>query len=396
MPNAMYLQRKIFSSLEDHIEKKQVTVIIGMRRTGKTTLVKELLSHVKSENKLFIDLERMDNRFLFTEKNYDNITNSLEQRGLNFNQKAFLALDEIQIVPEIVSVIKYLYDKYTIKFILTGSSSFYLKNLFSESLSGRKKIFELYTLNFSELLTFNDVSFKENVFYKKNFNPAEYERLKFYYEQYIIFGGFPEVVLSKKTEDKKDLLNDIISSYINVDIKTISVLRNSQNIFNLVKMLAGRTGTRLDYTKLSSLTGISRPTLYNYLYLLEQSFLITLVPVIAKNPDKEIVKAKKIFFNDNGILNVLSDISSGAKFENSVFNQLRHLGEINYYALKSGKEIDFILNKGFAFEVKETPSENDVKYLKNLSRQIKISKSRVIGRHPSPNFDDFIWGGDIR
>ena len=59
-------------------------------------------------------------------------------------------------------------------------------------------------------------------------------------------------------------------------------------------------------------------------------------------------------------------------------------------------EIDFILNKGFAFEVKETPSENDVKYLKNLSRQIKISKSRVIGRHPSPNFDDFIWGGDIR
>ena len=392
----MYLQRKIFSSLEDHIEKKQVTVITGMRRTGKTTLVKELLSRIKSENKLFIDLERMDNRVLFTEKNYDNIINSLGQRGLNFNQKVFLALDEIQLVPEIVSVIKYLYDKYTIKFILTGSSSFYLKNLFSESLSGRKKIFELYTLNFSELLTFNDVSFKENVFYKKNFNPAEYERLKFYYEQYIIFGGFPEVVLSKKTEDKKDLLNDIISSYINVDIKTISVLRNSQNIFNLVKMLAGRTGTRLDYTKLSSLTGISRPTLYNYLYLLEQSFLITLVPVIAKNPDKEIVKAKKIFFNDNGILNVLSDISSGAKFENSVFNQLRHLGEINYYALKSGKEIDFILNKGFAFEVKETPSENDVKYLKNLSRQIKISKSRVIGRHPSPNFDDFIWGGDIR
>ena len=392
----MYLQRKIFSSLEDHIEKKQVTVITGMRRTGKTTLVKELLSHIKSENKLFIDLERMDNRVLFTEKNYDNIINSLGQRGLNFNQKVFLALDEIQLVPEIVSVIKYLYDKYTIKFILTGSSSFYLKNLFSESLSGRKKIFELYTLNFSELLTFNDVSFKENVFYKKNFNPAEYERLKFYYEQYIIFGGFPEVVLSKKTEDKKDLLNDIISSYINVDIKTISDLRNSQNIFNLVKMLAGRTGTRLDYTKLSSLTGISRPTLYNYLYLLEQSFLITLVPVTAKNPDKEIVKAKKIFFNDNGILNVLSDISSGAKFENSVFNQLRHLGEINYYALKSGKEIDFILNKGFAFEVKETPSENDVKYLKNLSRQIKISKSRVIGRHPSPNFDDFIWGGDIR
>jgi predicted AAA+ superfamily ATPase len=396
MPNAMYLQRKIFSSLEDHIEKKQVTVITGMRRTGKTTLVKELLSRIKSENKLFIDLERMDNRVLFTEKNYDNIINSLGQRGLNFNQKVFLALDEIQLVPEIVSVIKYLYDKYTIKFILTGSSSFYLKNLFSESLSGRKKIFELYTLNFSELLTFNDVSFKENVFYEKNFNPAEYERLKFYYEQYIIFGGFPEVVLSKKAEDKKDLLNDIISSYINVDIKTISVLHNSQNIFNLVKMLAGRTGTRLDYTKLSSLTGISRPTLYNYLYLLEQSFLITLVPVIAKNPDKEIVKAKKIFFNDNGILNVLSDISSGAKFENSVFNQLRHLGEINYYALKSGKEIDFILNKGFAFEVKETPSENDVKYLKNLSRQIKISKSRVIGRHPSPNFDDFIWGGDIR
>lgn len=397
----MYIPRNIYTDLADHMGSRQVTVITGMRQTGKTTIVKELLKNVKSENKIFIDLEKFDNRELFSEKNYDNTVNILEQRGLNFKNKVYIALDEIQLVPNITSVIKYLYDEYNIKFILTGSSSFYIKNLFSESLAGRKKIFELYPLNFAEMLRFNNIPNKGIVFIKTDFNSIEYNRLKFYYDLYVEYGGFPEVVLSDKISDKKDILKDIIFSYINVDIKSLSDIRNLKNFYTLIKMLAARTGTRLDYAKISSLTGISRPSLYNYIYLLEQSFLISLVPVLSKNPDREIVKAKKIFFNDNGLVSVLADVSGGSKFENAVFNQLRQSGDIKYYALKNGKEIDFIYlpfgeKKEIAFEAKETPTKSDLKYLENLSVKAGIKQHRLIGRYTSPNFVNYIWGGDVR
>jgi len=150
----MFYPRKIFSELTDHLDKRQITVITGMRRTGKTTLAIELLRQAKDTNQIFIDLERFDNRELFTDPNYDNIIRQLTGRGLDFTRKAWIVLDEIQLVPHITSVLKYLYDHYPIKFIVTGSSSFYLKNLFSESLAGRKILFELYPLSFGEFLNF--------------------------------------------------------------------------------------------------------------------------------------------------------------------------------------------------------------------------------------------------
>jgi len=82
----------------------------------------------------------------------------LSQQGTDFSQKVLIAIDEIQLVPNLPSVLKYLYDAYDIKFIVTGSSAYYIKNLFSESLAGRKKIFEIYPLNFGELLLFNNIN----------------------------------------------------------------------------------------------------------------------------------------------------------------------------------------------------------------------------------------------
>lgn len=392
----MYRERKIYTLLEEHLSTRQVTVITGMRRTGKSTLLKELLKNIQSDNKLLIDLEKLDNRDLFNERNYENIVYLLQQRGIDFKKKSYIALDEIQLVPNIVSVIKYMYDEYDIKFILTGSSSFYMKNYFSESLSGRKKIFELNTLSFSEMLIFNEVPHVNDSPFDKSFSNVEYERLKYYYELYIEYGGFPEVVLEEKNSNKKDILRDIIDSYINVDIKTISDVKNVQNIFNLIKTLSSRVGNRMDFSKLSSILGISRPTLYNYIYLLEQSFLISLVPVFANNPDREIVKAKKLYFNDTGIVSLFENAGSGAKFENCLFNQLRQLGTLNYYATKSGKEIDFILNQEIGLEAKETPTERDLKQIQTTSKKAGLNKYRLIGRFPSPNFNDYLWGGDIR
>ncbi|NWF49762.1 MAG: ATP-binding protein [Ignavibacteriaceae bacterium] len=391
-----YKERLIYSGLKDHLSKRQITIITGLRRTGKTTLIKKLLEESESGNKAYFDLERIDNRELFSEKNYENIISALTSRGLDFRKKVLIAIDEVQLLPGIVSVIKYLYDNYPIKFIVTGSSSYYIKNLFSESLSGRKKVFELCTLSFREFLKFKDVSFLlPGTAAGKKFIAAEYERLKKQYDEFIRYGGFPEVVLSKRAEDKRDILNDILSSYLNIDIKNISDIRDQKNLHNLMKMLAARAGTRLDYSKLSSLTGISRPSVYNYMDLLENTFVITRVPVIAKNPDREIVKAPKVFINDNGLLNQLAEVSSGVQFENAVFNQLKFYGKLQYYSLKTGKEIDFILNGKTAIEVKETATEQDLVRIKNLSKNIGISKQMIVGRYPSPTFKDFVWGGDL-
>jgi len=232
-----------------------------------------------------------------------------------------------------ILVKKYLYDSYDIKFIVTGSSAYYMKNMFSESLAGRKKLFEVYPLNFSELLLFNSVPFSEIPLENSGvFLKSEYERL---------------------------------------------------------------IGTKLDISKLTSMTGISRPTVENYLDLLEQSYLIRTIPVLSNSPDREITKAKKIYFLDNGIASVSAEAGSGAMFENAVFNQLHPRGNIAYYQLKSGKKIDFILDKKVCFEVKETATEGDLRNVKTLAQNLDIKDCHVIGRHPVKLFDGYIWGGFI-
>jgi len=392
----MFYPRKIYKGLKTHLRTRQVTVLTGMRRTGKTTLVKHLFSEIASKNKRYFDLERVDHREFFSRKNYDDILRSLELDGLTTKHRLYLVLDEIQFLPPVISIIKYLYDHHNIKFIVTGSNSYYLKNLFTESLAGRKKIFELFPLDFEEFLTFKKIRSKPINFLKNKFDKFIYERLKIYYEEFIEFGGFPEIALASSLSEKKDLSSDIISSYIDIDIKTLVDFRRGKEIYTLIKMLAARTGTRLDYLKLSQLTGLSKLTVRNYIDLFEQTYLIFRVPVHTKNIDREIVKAEKIYFCDNGLLDALADTSSGSKFENAIFNQLRHFGEIRYWSLKSGREIDFVLDEKTALEAKETPTDSDKKNLEKLASLAGLKKSRLIGRHPSPKFENYIWGGDIR
>jgi predicted AAA+ superfamily ATPase len=393
----MFYPRNILADLQRHLAARQVTVLTGMRRTGKTTLVKALLDGVGSQNKLYFDLERTDNRLLFSEQNYDNIVLTLEARGISFKKKVYLAIDEIQLLPGIVSVIKYLYDNYPIKFIVTGSSSYYLKGQFTESLAGRKKLFELATLSFGEFLTFKEVTHSPVKFPIAPFLHAEYERLKRYYEEYIRLGGFPEVALARTVAAKKDLVRDILDSYIRIDVRTFTDFTNIQNLYTLLKMLSSRAATRLDYSKVASLSGLSRPTVYNYFNLFEHTYLIRRIPVVSKSSDREIVKAPKLFFTDNGILNTLGELDSGVQFENAVFNQLLAKGAISYYSRKTGKEIDFILNNGTAFEAKETPGSLDLKKLRELSRALAISKNYVVFRHPPRKVEkNFLWAGDVR
>ncbi|MEI6764590.1 MAG: ATP-binding protein [Bacteroidota bacterium] len=390
------INRTIFPLLEKALNVKQIIVITGLRRIGKTTAVHHLLGKIRSSNKKFFDLERVEYRALFGEANYGNIVRSLRAEGLDFDKKAYIAIDEIQLVPNITSVIKYLYDTYNIKFILTGSSSFYIKNYFTESLAGRKRIFEMHPLTFGEYLLFKKVKtpVKKHIF--RRVNTSEYNNLRHHYLDYINYGGFPEVVLARNIEDKKELLKDIINSYLRIDIKFLADFTRTDEIYKLITLLSSRASNKIDYTKLSNLSGIDRKTIKEYLGFFVDTYLIRLVPAFVRNADREIALQKKLYFTDNGILKILGQNITGILLENSVANQLALHGDIKYYAKKTGQEIDFILNDEISFEVKETPSVHDLKILEHRTSSLNLKKHYLTGLNISDaGFHDFVWAGSI-
>jgi len=393
------IRRTIFPDLKTALHDDRAVVITGMRRVGKTTTLHWLLDQVESENKLFIDLERADRRAVFMEPNYEIAYTYLINQGVNRDIPIVVALDEIQYVPNLPSVIKYLYDKYRIKFLLTGSSSYYLKNQFTQSLAGRKTVFEMFPLSFGEFLDFRGEPYRKRIsFQEMMFDPNEFERLKGFYAEFIQFGGLPNVVLEPKTEFKYDILADIYQSYIQIDVKSLADFRKINELQKVIAALAARIGNKIDLTKISQIAGISRPTLNEYLEFLEKTYLIHRLPAFS-GFEKGITLGKKLYFLDNGIANSLAKVSEGALFENAIFNQLRGYGELAYYSKGNELEIDFIStpsgHSAQGLEVKVHPTESDERRLERNSKKLGLSNWSLVGQYPTQGFSDFIWGGLI-
>ncbi|MCB0612268.1 MAG: ATP-binding protein [Lewinellaceae bacterium] len=391
-------KRKTFEALEAHLPKKQVTAITGMRRVGKTTAVKYLLGQVEHRNKLYLDLERIEYRHLFNQPSYADIERGLAQLGIDFSAPAVIALDEIQLVKNIPSVIKSLYDTYGVKFIVTGSSSFYLKNHFSESLAGRKKIFEMWPLDFQEFLVFRE-AYTPHIELEKNrdFLRTFYGLYSGLYEEFIRYGGFPEVVLADSTSDREDFLSDIINSHIELDIKLLSDFEMTDSLYKLMLLMAGRAGSKIDFSKIASIIGLNRHKVKDYLLLLEHTYFIRLIKPLAKGIDKELTSQPKAYFSDTGVLNKLGKgLSGGQVFENAIANQLARLGKLNYFEKSKSWEIDFVLDETVAYEVKETPAPHHLNTLKYNAESIGLSSFHLVGRYPGGSgFHDFIWGGNV-
>ncbi len=393
----MIYPRKIEKELKKQLDSKEVIILTGMRRTGKTVIMNSLFSAIQSKNKVFFDLENPLNRKIFEEENYDNIWKNLEKFNISAEEKAYIFLDEIQLLSEVPSAIKYLYDHYDIKFFLTGSSSYYLKNLFSESLAGRKIIFELFSLDFEEYLVFQEKSmeffsdFGEKEERKNEISFALYEK---YYDDYLEFGGFPKVVLEKDIEQKKKLLNDIFSSYFEQDVKSLADFKNINKLRDLIILLSARVGSKIEISKLSAELGVSRETIYSYLSFLENTYFIFLIKPFSRNTDREVSGARKVYFCDTGILNILGKVSSGAIFENAIFRSLRNYGKINYYQRRTGAEIDFVLDEKIGFEAKNQGGGFDVKKIVKLGKNVGLIDSYVISKKYS-NDDGVILAMDI-
>lgn len=385
----MLYKRNLSKYIEQQLDAKEIIVITGMRRVGKTTLLRMVYDKIQSENKVFLDLENIIEQKIFEELDYNNIWANLKPYGLTNLEKAYIFLDEIQVKPEIVHAVKYLYDHYDVKFFVTGSSSFYMKNLFPESLAGRKIVFELFPLNFEEFMFFKEKerdvhdNFREK---EQNKNAIACEKYKKYYDEYLAFGGFPQVVLEHDDNRKQLFLNDILTSYYEMDVKKMADFREMAAFRDLMLILAQRIGSRLDITGLSSEAGVSRNTVYSYLSFLENTYFIYLISPFNRNVDKEVRGAKKVYFCDNGIANLLAKLEPGRMLENAVFHNIRKYGKVNYYQRRSGSEIDFILpDANLALEVKQKGKIRDYAKLSNLAESIDIANYYVVSREFSPD-----------
>lgn len=371
----------------------EATILTGMRRTGKTAILQKLFADIKTDHKVYLDLENRINREIFLNLDYEDIWLNLKKTyGLNDKKRSFIFLDEIQYIKELPSIMKYLFDHHAVKFIVTGSSSFYLKNLFTESLSGRKQLFELFPLTFDEFLVFKGkaktIKYGESSLPELKKSDSWQKVNTSLFEEYLHFGGFPGVVLAESFSHKINLLKDILYSYIDHDVRNLSSFKKIIELEHLIKLLSARIGQKLDVAKVSLELSLSRQTILEYLGFLEKTYILFLIRPFSKSPDREISKTPKIYFCDTGFANILAQISSGQILENQVFHNLKvkyapnhPFNKIHYYQKKSGMEIDFILNQETAIEVKETADNRDLKRLASLSRQIGIKKSILISKN---------------
>ena len=384
--------RKIEKEVYDHLRRPPASVITGMRRTGKTTLMQRIFDKIENKNKRWFDFENPLDIKNFEEVDYNHIVDNLR---LDKDERMYIFIDEIQNFPEISKIIKYLIDHYRIKFVVTGSASYYLRNLFPESLSGRKQIFELYPLDFQEFLTFKGVEYQ----YLKSFSEkteinsiVEYERFSKLFDEYLEFGGFPEVVKERDLNEKNNRLKDIFSSYYEREILGLSYFRKKREVRDLIILLSGRIGSKLDVTKISQELGVQRITINNYLQFLEDTYFIRLVSPFSRSVDREISARRKLYFCDSGIARIITMQNLGQVLENSVFNLLKFYGKVNYYQRRrSGLEIDFILDGGVAFEVKETATRADLGRLERTSGNLRLKNYYIISKNFVKNQKKIIY-----
>lgn len=388
----MQFERKILKALRERIDTPEIIVVTGMRRVGKTTALRMIHDEIPSRNKAFIDIENPIDQRIFEEKDFNNIWANLQAYGISAHEKAYLFLDEIQAMPDIVKAVKYLHDHAAdgapappqVKFFLTGSSSYYLKNLFPESLAGRKRIFELHPLDYEEFLTFKGHlrPLLETFAAKESGkNAVRFEKERKLYDEYLAWGGFPQVVLTDDPRDKGAQLTDILKSYFEKDVRLISDFRQINHFRDLLLLLLQRAGSRLDVTKLASEASLSRDTVYSYLAFLQGTYVIDLIPPYTLNRDREISGAKKVYICDNGFLNYFGKIDEGALLENGVYLNLRKYGEIRYYQRRTGRELDFILPEmQTGIEVKQTGDAHDVRRVAALAQSLNLKEQYVVTR----------------
>jgi uncharacterized protein len=350
------IKRNLLQVLKEHLKKKEISLIFGARQVGKTTLMVLLKEYLEKSAKdtLFLSLDNeMDKPFFATQQSL------LKKINLELGRrKAYVFIDEIQRKENAGIFLKGLYDQnLPYKFIVSGSGSLELKEKIHESLTGRKRLFELGPISFLEFLNFKtDYKYEQKI---NDFFSLESQRTKSFLDEYLNFGGYPRVILEEKLIEKRKALDEIYHSYLEKDISYLLKVEKIEAFTNLVKALASQLGQLINYNEISSLLGISLPTLKNYFWYGEKTFVFNRLSPYSKNIRKEITKSPVVYFNDLGLKNyslgrfgnLQNPCDFGPVFENLIFKIIKEKikftsATVGFWRTTDKAEVDFVIDSG--------------------------------------------------
>lgn len=341
-----YLKRDITENIIKKLQPNKVVIVFGARRVGKTVLVKEILEKI-NEPVLSLngeDINVHDKLAIRSVENYRQLIGSYR----------LLYIDEAQKIPDIGLKLKLMIDEIEgLRIIISGSSSFDISKDAGEPLTGRKHTFNLFALS-------------ENEYKQIENSISKIDKLR----ERLIFGNYPELLQLPDQADKIDYLNEMVSSYLLKDILVYENIKNSQTIFNLVRLIAFQIGGEVSLQELGKQLGISKNTVEKYLDLLSKVFILHKVEGFSRNLRKEITKNSRWYFLDNGIRNAIianfnpiearNDI--GQLWENYMISERLKYQEYNripsnnyFWRTYEQQEIDWVEERGgslFGYEFK--------------------------------------------
>jgi len=361
------MKRRLYSALIEHLPKKQITLMVGARQVGKTTLLRQVREFLKAEKQpvFFLSLEDRQTLVLLNE-NPKNLFQLIP--AATPGERMVVLIDEIQYLDNPSNFLKFHYDtaEDRIKFVVTGSSHFYIDQKFEDSMAGRKRIFELPVLGLEEVLLFRGLD--ELVpFVGAGQIPLLYkdEIMRHFYD-YLIYGGYPEVVLAASHSERKEILRELRNSYAKKDAEEAG-LQHPELYLKLMKVAADQIGDLFNINALASELSADNKTLKNYLWVMQKSFHVHCTPPFHKRVASELRKMPKLFYADlglrNSLLNNFSPIGEredrGKLLENYVYLRLKQsAGEemVKYWRTQNRQEVDFVVQRdngtSAAYEVK--------------------------------------------
>lgn len=365
------IKRKLLPEILQHLSKPEITMIVGARQVGKTTLMRQVLDTLSEQKKsvLYFNLDFESDYFYF-----ENQAKFLQKLRLELGEKdGFVFIDEIQRRQNAGLFLKGLFDrKLPYKFIVSGSGSMELKEKMHESLTGRKRIFELSTVTVWEFF-----QYATNYAYESSihvFIHLERQKADLLLNEYMSYGGYPRIVTENENREKFLLMNEIYSSYLYKDIVYLLKLDRPDVFTTFIRLMAHYCGSILNYSTLATDVGISVPTLKKYLWYAKGTFIIKTIPPFFRNKRKEIKKSPMIYFNDIGLRNFALNLfgndiqtkSSGRLFQNLIFlilNEILHdkPADIYFWRTSDAAEVDFVVqihDRIIPIEVKYTHLKN--------------------------------------
>lgn len=379
----MHYPRVIFNKVYELSQKDQAVILIGTRQVGKTVLMRMLEKRLQDDGKVvfFFDLELPSNLQVFG-NGVDGFIQFLQAKGVEVNKDVedyiFVFIDEFHYIENAGSFIKAICDNFPkIHIVASGSSSVEVQKNLKESSVGRKRIIQVFPLTFREFLTFKEK--KEGDVLEKDFSVekpileplhATFSNLFF---EFLIWGGMPRSVIERDTEERRAQLDEIVSSYLQKDIKALVGGENVIRFNELMQVLASETATAVNMHSLSNILRMNIRELEKHLYILKHTFVNYFIAPFYTNKRKELSKMTKSYFYDTGVRNFLiNNMSSerirgdiGRLMETAVYNELNKnlkLGQkIYYWRTIHQTEVDIVLerdNKFIPVEVKSSPCKH--------------------------------------